>query len=99
MVKLRRLTNPFTAFVKDEGIDRMQTSAGAMTVLAALHTVGELVLMLTGGASADLSREIIATAMIAAAGVCAYGLFSRVKLLVPIEEKPQPKGEDAEIIS
>lgn len=99
LVKLYGLKTPFTLIAKDESIDRMQTSAGAMTILSAAHTVGEMILMLTGGVSSNLIREIICTVAIALAGVSAYGLLILTKQLVSYEEKAEPEENDAEIIS
>lgn len=95
-VRLARQKPRFTEVDRDEGLDRARTSALGAAILAALHTLGEVVLMCLGGAKVALAREIVCTLGIALAGACALAAFMRLRRLeavrLPDEGGQAPKN-------
>lgn len=88
LAKVFRCADRFTEVTKDEGVDRVRVSAMGMAALAGLHTVGEIVLMLLGGAGDALWREVWYGAGIALAGVCALLILRLRGRLVFDKEEP-----------
>ena len=95
-LRLARCKARITAVDKDEGYDRLRSSAIGLAILSGLHTIGEIVLMLLGGADGALVREIVCAALMAGTGVCALVTLRLIQPLEPVAEaKDEPADEDA----
>lgn len=77
--RMFRLPSPFTRVDKDAGPDRLHRSAIGCVVVAALHTVGDAVFLLLGGANGHMSTELAALCGVALCGLLAAASLVRLK--------------------
>lgn len=85
--RVLRIPGRATAVDRDEGIERVRRSSGGAAALSALHTAGELVLLVLGGAGERLGAELAGTACILAVG--AFGVLThRVLNALNVTELP-----------
>jgi hypothetical protein len=90
IVRLWRSPSRFTEVDKDEGYDRIGVSALGAAILAGLHTAGEIVFLLLGGAGDALTRDILSLGAVLLLGLCALCTHRTVKPLEPLLQEKQP---------
>lgn len=91
IIKLWRSPPRFNEIDKDEGYNRIHESTLGAAILGGLHTVGEAVFMLQGGAGSRLIPELQSLGAVFMLGFCA--LYTH-RVLMPL--KPQLQGKQPE---
>ena len=96
ILRLWRSPSRFTEVDKDEGYDRLRVSSLGAAALSGLHTAGEAVFLLLGGARGAPGRELLLMAAVLVLGLCALLTHRAMRPLEPVLQQKDPLPPEKE---
>lgn len=86
----------FTAIQKDEGPDRLRSSALGAAILSGLYTLGDIVFLLLGQAGDRVGTELTGAGLILLIGLCALIVLKGARELDMAKQEPETEPAQVE---